>query len=150
MYNSAYDIKEIQRFDEIKQILTESADSLYDQSNNNIQFIETQAEKFHKFGIFRAVFCGEQIVGFTAFYANDSQEYIAYLSMIIVNHEYQHNGYGRILLEDVITECIKRGMRILRLEVADTNAPAIALYEKRGFKCKSKKSSSTSIWELHL
>lgn len=150
MDSSVYDIKEIQSFDEIKQILIECADSFYDQSNNNMNFIESQAEKFHKFGIFHGLFRGDRNVGFIAFYANDSRDYIAYLSMIIVNREYQHNGYGRILLEDVIMECKKRGMCVLRLEVADTNTPAIALYEKKGFKHKSKKSSSTSIWELHL
>jgi ribosomal-protein-alanine N-acetyltransferase len=46
--------------------------------------------------------------------------------------EARNRGLGRALLDAVLAESARRGARMLLLEVASTNTPALALYLARG------------------
>jgi ribosomal-protein-alanine N-acetyltransferase len=51
-----------------------------------------------------------------------------------VDIPYQHQGYGQQLLLHTLTEIQQQGVTIVYLEARRTNTPAIALYQKTGFK----------------
>ncbi|MBP2847191.1 ribosomal protein S18-alanine N-acetyltransferase [Dickeya oryzae] len=57
----------------------------------------------------------------------------ATLFNIAVDPAHQRHGYGRQLLEHLITELEQRGIVTLWLEVRASNARAIALYQSLGF-----------------
>ncbi len=51
-----------------------------------------------------------------------------------VDIPYQHQGYGQQLLLHTLTEIQQQDVTIAYLEVRRTNTPAMALYQKTGFK----------------
>lgn len=53
---------------------------------------------------------------------------------ICVDRHARGRGVGTALLEAMVEEARKRGLRAVQLEVVDTNPRARALYERRGFK----------------
>lgn len=74
-----------------------------------------------------------KIKAFIAFYENDENKELAYLTMIAVCKECWHLGYGKRLLEFSINEIGKKGYKLYKLEVKEDNLSAIKLYEKYGF-----------------
>ncbi|MBR5472577.1 MAG: ribosomal protein S18-alanine N-acetyltransferase [Clostridia bacterium] len=56
-----------------------------------------------------------------------------YVTNVAVLPPYRRNGIGKALLEYVIADC-KDTLEFISLEVRVSNAPAIALYERAGFK----------------
>jgi ribosomal-protein-alanine N-acetyltransferase len=57
----------------------------------------------------------------------------AHLLNITVRRDFQGQGLGRILLDEVVAVCRKMGMLSVMLEVRPTNVPAIRLYASYGF-----------------
>ncbi|MGD9955454.1 MAG: ribosomal protein S18-alanine N-acetyltransferase [Candidatus Nanopelagicales bacterium] len=51
----------------------------------------------------------------------------------------QGRGLGRELLDALLAEAARRGCTQVFLEVLDTNAPAIALYERSGFERQGRR-----------
>ncbi|MGC5021771.1 ribosomal protein S18-alanine N-acetyltransferase [Micromonospora sp. DT47] len=58
----------------------------------------------------------------------------AWVQNIAVRRYAQRRGVGRILLEDLLAEAARRGVRTVLLEVAADNAPAQKLYAAYGFE----------------
>ncbi len=58
---------------------------------------------------------------------------VADLTRIAVTPSARRTGLGRTLLDDLLARVADRGAARMMLEVADTNAPAIALYAAAGF-----------------
>ena len=58
----------------------------------------------------------------------------AHITNIAVTPEYRRNHIGEALLTKLIDECYKNMAKYITLEVRVGNKPAIALYEKYGFK----------------
>jgi ribosomal-protein-alanine N-acetyltransferase len=73
---------------------------------------------------------GEQVVGYVG-----SQTVIDESDMmnIAVHPDFRRRGIAEALVADLEAALRQRGSRALTLEVRDSNAPAIALYEKLGF-----------------
>jgi ribosomal protein S18 acetylase RimI-like enzyme len=71
--------------------------------------------------------------GLVAFYANDRNTQVAYITLVAVTPEFRAKGLGRQLVEMAITESRSEGMVLMRLEVYHDNNPAIALYKRCGF-----------------
>lgn len=93
---------------------------------------ELFAEKIYSSGITIAIY-REGLIGFSCFYCNDNQSKTAYLSLIAVKREYEHQGYGTRLVEEVKQIARDKEMNRLRLEVRKNNDRAISLYKKEGF-----------------
>lgn len=53
---------------------------------------------------------------------------------ICVDHPYQHQGYGRQLLTQVLTYAKSKKLNLVYLEVRQSNTRAIQLYQKMGFE----------------
>lgn len=58
----------------------------------------------------------------------------AHITNIAVSTDYRRKHIGEALLKTVIDECYKNMVKYITLEVRASNNPAIALYEKYGFK----------------
>ncbi|MGH8283730.1 MAG: ribosomal protein S18-alanine N-acetyltransferase [Gammaproteobacteria bacterium] len=58
----------------------------------------------------------------------------AHLLNVCVAPEWQHQGYGRLLLEHFIELARERGAYQMLLEVRPSNQPALRLYHARGFE----------------
>ena len=73
---------------------------------------------------------GEQVVGYVG-----SQTVIDESDMmnIAVHPDFRRRGIAEALVAELEAALRQRGSRALTLEVRDSNAPAIALYEKLGF-----------------
>ena len=53
---------------------------------------------------------------------------------IITKKNNRHQGFAKILLENIINECKKENLKTITLEVNENNIPAIKLYESFNFK----------------
>ena len=85
---------------------------------------------------FLADFCvayTDDVIGYVAMYANDLQSETAYITLIAVRRENQKAGVGSALIAWCESTAIGRGMRQLRLEVAEDNTTARSFYERHGF-----------------
>lgn len=135
---------EIQDFQEVAYIMERCANSFYDQSVNNKNQILKLAEKFSKSARFIVAVDvrREEICGFTAFYCNDINTKVSFLSMIIIRDDYQGKGIGKVLLDDCVERCKLEGMETFRLEVNCQNHKAISFYKKNHFKCIKKTETS--------
>jgi ribosomal protein S18 acetylase RimI-like enzyme len=71
---------------------------------------------------------------FIAFYENDINKKVAFLTMIAVEKESANLGYGKKLLEMSIEEVKKKGFKSYELEVREDNLKAIKLYQNFGFE----------------
>lgn len=64
----------------------------------------------------------------------DDYSRIYVIRTLVVNHEYQHCGIAQELLEFTAKLARAEGAVAVRLDVYETNTPAIRLYEKMGYK----------------
>ena len=58
---------------------------------------------------------------------------VAVIHLLAVHPDWRGRGVSRLLLMACIDEARRRGMRSVRLDVTDNNAPARALYRSAGF-----------------
>ena len=73
---------------------------------------------------------GEEVVGFAGMQQVLDEGYI---TNIAVAESCRRKGLGRAMLSALIDHCRESGASFLTLEVRQSNAPAIALYESMGF-----------------
>ncbi len=72
----------------------------------------------------------QQVIGYVIWYPIMDE---CHLLNITVHPNYQRQGLGQQLLQFVITT-VQKQIKLIFLEVRESNWPAIALYEKLGFK----------------
>ena len=81
-------------------------------------------------GIVLAAYCGERLAGMIAgFTAGDTGEILT----VTTAPEYRRHGVGRMLMEAFL-KAIPEGVETIALEVRQSNAAAVALYESFGFE----------------
>src|SRR5262245_7393654 len=81
---------------------------------------------------YQVVLDGDEVVGYAGLAINPPDE--GWINNIAVRRDRQRSGIGRALLDDLIGEATRRGVRHLLLEVAADNAPAQHLYVRYGFE----------------
>lgn len=92
----------------------------------------TLMEKLYQNG--RCIFAyNGQVLGYCAFYANDSERKNAYISLIAVDPECQKMHIGTKLLSDSFETMRACGMSYCLLEVQKNNQNAIRFYETNHF-----------------
>lgn len=80
---------------------------------------------------FYVVTFSNQVVGYIGSYLlYESGEILNF----VVDEVYQHQGYGQMLLDKVITKCQEIGVKNLTLEVNVNNQKGINFYQKNQFK----------------
>lgn len=63
----------------------------------------------------------------------------AHITLLAVHPDYQRQGLGQALLLALLTVACDRGLERATLEVRATNQPALALYQKFGFKTAGRR-----------
>ena len=76
----------------------------------------------------------EKVMGYCAFYANDSEQKNAFISLLAVRPEYQHMHIGADLLKAAFERMLSCGMKHCFLEVRKNNEAAKCFYEKMGLE----------------
>lgn len=89
----------------------------------------------------------DESMGFIAYYANDTEKKVAFISMIAVLPQYRNMHLGSDLIDYCISDCEEKGMLSLRLEVAIDNAVGMSFYKKKGF-VKENELRSSSLFLL--
>lgn len=135
---------------EIAGVITECAEAFHDQTCNDPARIHDFAEKFASKACFLAAFSGGEVIGFAAFYCNDETTSTAFISMIVVKNIYHYNGGGGGLLSKIKEICRNKGMKRIRLEVANDNQKALLFYQHRGFIFEAPSGEKSSFYSLSL
>jgi ribosomal-protein-alanine N-acetyltransferase len=82
---------------------------------------------------------GAELVGFSIVeWSSDQEEPTAYIQTIEVHPAFRGRGIGAELLSRVETSARAAGVRMIGLHVDVENAPAIRLYESRGYSCEGR------------
>ena len=74
-----------------------------------------------------------RMVGLVAVYCNDQENGIAYISNVSVLREWTRKGIAKKLIKLCIEHVASLGLMQIRLEVTESNFPAVNLYEQIGF-----------------
>ncbi|WP_298892852.1 GNAT family N-acetyltransferase [uncultured Psychroserpens sp.] len=61
-------------------------------------------------------------------------DFQGYLGFMYVPEEHRGNGYNKLVLNALLKWCKSRRVFEIKLDVYDTNLPALRAYEKAGFK----------------
>jgi ribosomal-protein-alanine N-acetyltransferase len=76
-------------------------------------------------------FAGDELVGYAGLSVSGHE---AWVQNIAVRADRQRRGIGRALLEALLAEAKRRGVKAVLLEVAVDNRPAQKLYDSYGFE----------------
>ena len=130
---SGYDLIRLQTYNEIRNVIYMFDRVIKPILSERIQNLDSYAEKLFNYAfVYAAV--DKEILGFIAFYANDTKTNIAYLTQIAVQPVAKNRRVGRMLLDKCIEVSKSRRMRSLKLEVYKVNSTAIRFYKRNGFK----------------
>lgn len=139
--SGCFEIKKPNR-SEINNIVYDFA-ATYDLSKEKIHIL---ADKYAKCAELVVAYYSQTIVGYIAYYRNDVNSGVAYITMVVVKEDYRKKGIASLMLKCVIDDCIQNGFSIIRLEVDNENKNAIALYKKFGFKFEKTASERSSYY----
>lgn len=78
----------------------------------------------------------QNLVGFVTYYYADKNT--GHIELLAIDSQYQSKGYGKILVNTIMQECIWQGAKALQLYVYTHNASAISFYEHLGFHIKKQ------------
>lgn len=119
--------------DEILNILDTFSYCLYSLESGSVDK-SIVAEKFATVGKFIELSNNNETIGFAAFYCNDNEHHIGFLSMIAVLPKYRHMGMGKKIMDIVCEVSRKNGMKSCMLQVRKDNIAACAFYKDLGFE----------------
>jgi ribosomal protein S18 acetylase RimI-like enzyme len=98
------------------------------------QPVSPYVEKILNFAILVSYHIQGQLAGFIAYYCNDIDNKIAFLTMLCVKPEFSGKGIGHQLLNFSMEDIKNKGFNSLHLEVKIDNHPAMNLYKRAGFE----------------
>lgn len=84
-------------------------------------------------GDFLILLNGQEVIGTVGLKVTDSKNGVGEVKRLFVIPEYQGNGYGKMLLSELINLSKEKKLRFLRLCTTFKSRKAIKLYEKAGF-----------------
>lgn len=117
------------------------------EENNSLDkgiYINTDVEAYVDKILDRAkvisIYENNKISGFIAYYKNDADNKVAYLTMLLVDIDEQNQGLGSFLLTSSILDLQNLGFVKYRLEVLKTNFKALHFYSKHDFNLYEERS----------
>lgn len=126
-------IKRIRDADFIRGLMAECGNDMFDADLVTSGKYERLMSKYAKDAIFLGAYLGDAFAGYAAFYCNDFETEIAYLSMLVVKNEFRRRGIAMTLIQCMIRFCRDSSFKAIRLEVDYRNGKAIGMYEKCGW-----------------
>lgn len=94
--------------------------------------------KLDKLAFFEKFYIEDALVGFIAYYCNDTVNKQAFISLVLINPKYRGRGISKELMHRTLSSIEKKGFLECSLEVNKKNKKAIKLYESTGFNIKSQ------------
>jgi len=79
-----------------------------------------------------------KLQSFVAYYDNDETKKNAYLSMIVTRKESRYLGYGKTLINTLLSNLKQQKFEYLGLEVLKSNTTAINIYIKNDFSIQDE------------
>ena len=123
----------------VANLLKEAENSFTPPLSRNIPYtVEDYACKLSNNASFVLCADGGEIVGFTAYYLNDGDAF-AYIPQIWVSIEYQRNGIGSLMIDELVKN-LPKTIKTIRLEVRRNNTKALSFYMKHGFSVVEEKN----------
>jgi len=100
-----------------------------------------------------AIYCDEKMVGFTMFafdegYENPNDRY--WLWRFMIDENLQRNGYGTAALQAIIQYFREHGANHIRLSTKESNATALSMYRKAGFRDTGEMNDEEIVLQLQL
>ena len=118
--------------EELKKFLIQEDSSFIERLSSRVN-IEDYNNKIIKNATIYGVKVENDIVAIIAYYRNDYETNIAYLTYLCVNSKYRKNNLATKLLNIMVNDCIEKNFKIIRLETDKQNNIARKFYEKKGF-----------------
>lgn len=143
----AYNIVRIRTLCEIRNLVYDFDHIFIPSLSQRLSDLDGYAEKLYNNAIIYAAVEDDKNIGFLAFYANDENTRICYLTQIAVKVEAQNRKIGKALLNLCINISKNIGMNELKLEAINSNSKSINFYKKNGFKF-SNNASKESIYMI--
>ena len=134
--------RELHGPEEIANALHRLGGNLFDQRVNSPEILNQLAVKYSAKGKVITVLAGSQIVGLCAYYDNDTLQKKAFLSILVVDSKMQGNGYGKVLLQEMLKRCERNGMNCVTARVSAKNSRAICFYTENGFSLRPESKDS--------
>lgn len=131
-----YLIKEINQLEEVRFLLTMFNEYVYPNISMRVDSLEKYAEKLYTNAEVISIEINNEVLGFAAFYINDRNNRVAYISQIISKRK----GFGSIILDYIVDKAISNQIKVIRLEVYKYNDIAIKFYKKHCFDLKKVNS----------
>lgn len=138
-----YRILRIENIDEIRKVVYHFDKVFKPALSERISDLDAYAEKLYHNAIVFAAKEDDDCIGFVAFYANDKNLQVAYLTQIAVQSKAQNRKIGKSLLDLCIDTSKNNGMSELKLEVKNYNITAINFYKRNGFKLCGEASADS-------
>ena len=146
MKNVTLRIEQISDFTMILAALETVADSFYNQAVDKRKL----AEKLTNHGIVVAGYVDDALAGVIGYYANDLISKTAFLSVLVIQKQFQNCGVGSALLDYFQNDAKCRGMQSGKLEVDISNEKAMAFYRRKGFRQSEKTKNHSCYYEKQL
>ncbi|WP_346895277.1 GNAT family N-acetyltransferase [Clostridium sp. UBA7503] len=146
-YSKKYVILQVNNIIEIRKVVHDFDKVFKPSLSERLIDLNEYAEKLYKNALVFVAIKENEFIGFVAFYANDTNDNIAYLTQIGVNEKSQDRSVGKSLLDLCIKISKNKGMTYVKLEVFNYNIKGIKFYQKHGFYF-SGNASSQSIYMM--
>jgi ribosomal protein S18 acetylase RimI-like enzyme len=105
----------------------------YEQNGLFVPNVDEYLEKIMNQASFLFSYSGRNCRGFIAYYDNDLENIVGYITMVLVAPNWRGRGIGKELVRYALRMLKKSGFKICGLEVDRHNYKAISLYSSLGF-----------------
>lgn len=113
--------------------------------------LEQYSKKMDEYAtVLAALSANGDLKGAIAFYCNDIQTKVAYITYLGVARFARGQGLGSALLDACIAKCAEVGMLRIDVKTWESNAPAIRLYQSRLFEVKGLESDRTGVNSIKM
>ena len=144
-------IEKIEDKEEIYHTLLEMSDSFIPSLVSGISDLDYYATRLSVNAEVYQAKKDEVTIGYVAFYANNKNEKIAFITQIAVKKEQQSMGLGRKLITIAEKKSLEIGMESIELEVFLDNPRALEFYKRSWYEyLKSEKENSSIIMSKKL
>lgn len=110
--------------------------------------IDDYAKKLSEFSHFAYCIDEDKIIGMISCYTNNPP--LGYISNVCVKSEYQNKGVFSLMFSTLIDSMEQLGIKILRLEVDNSNANAQNVYLRKGFVFSAQASEHSKYMEFQI
>ena len=107
--------------------------------------IESYLSKIDSLSIFEKYYIENNLAGFISFYCNNEETKEAFITLVLVDHNYRGMNIAKKLMTRVIEKVKEKGFLKCGLEVRADNVNAIKLYSKIGFSENYRKGDIISM-----